>query len=75
MAADVDANFGPLRELTDHAAHLNGSDRPNLLSQPVYELMSGALVWRDETRHARSCGLGSSFHLGVLDLANAKRAA
>jgi hypothetical protein len=50
MAADDDANFDPYRTLAEHAAHLNGVRRPGWFSKPFYELMSGALVWRDERR-------------------------
>lgn len=44
------SNFGPLHVLTEHAAHLNGITVPDSTQPPFYELMSGALVWRDETR-------------------------
>ena len=35
--------------LRDHAGHLNSISRPKLFKRVFYELMSGALVWTDET--------------------------
>jgi hypothetical protein len=49
MPDDVD-NFDPIRTLEEYAGHLNGICRPRLLGAPYYEIMSGALVWTDETR-------------------------
>jgi hypothetical protein len=43
-------NFDPFRVLTAYAAHLNAIDAPSRSQPPFYELMSGAVVWRDETR-------------------------
>ena len=51
MSASVPSDHGkfdPFRVLTEHAEHLNGIRRPKLFSKPFYEIMSGALVWRDE---------------------------
>jgi hypothetical protein len=42
--------FDPFRVLSEHAAHLNGITAADRTQPPFYELMSGALVWRDETR-------------------------
>lgn len=35
--------------LRDHADHLNSISKPKLFKRVFYELMSGALVWTDET--------------------------
>jgi hypothetical protein len=43
-------NFDPLRVLTEHAGYLNAIAVPDRTEPPFYELMSGALVWPDETR-------------------------
>jgi hypothetical protein len=48
MADDWD-NFDPYRTLNQYSGHLNGiRSAGNQL--PFYELMSGGLVWEDETR-------------------------
>jgi hypothetical protein len=41
-------------QLTLHAAHLNAIDTPNPNAAPFYELMSGALIWSDETTRETS---------------------
>jgi hypothetical protein len=50
MVAREDSTIDPLRGLVENAAHLDSiCDRdPNM--EPFYDLMSGALVWPDETR-------------------------
>lgn len=40
----------PLSALREHAEHLNSIRRPKLFRKVFYELMSGGLVWTDETR-------------------------
>ena|ERR1700722_13233046 len=49
MTPRTDDSFDLYRELAAHAAHLNGINRPRLLGLPYYEIMSGALIWTDET--------------------------
>jgi hypothetical protein len=44
-----DAPFDPYCILTKHAAHLNTLQTPAPDAKVFYELMSGALVWSDET--------------------------
>jgi hypothetical protein len=41
--------FDPFRELTTHAQHLNSITQARPDAAPFYEMMSGALVWPDET--------------------------
>jgi hypothetical protein len=41
--------FDPVRTLTDHAEHLNGICTPAWWPRVFYELLSGALIWSDET--------------------------
>ena len=41
--------FDPIRTLTDHADLLNAVSVPDPRCEVFYEIMSGALVWRDET--------------------------
>ena len=44
--------FDPFSELTTHAGQLNGIRRRGLFGVPYYEMMSGAVIWTDETnRH------------------------
>jgi hypothetical protein len=43
-------DFEPFSVLAEWAAHLNAIAVPGRAEPPFYELMSGALVWRDETR-------------------------
>lgn len=43
-------SFEPIRiVLAEHADHLNRIHWPRPFGKPFYELMSGAVVWRDET--------------------------
>lgn len=42
--------FDPFRVLSEHAAHLKEITVADRTQAPFYELMSGALLWRDETR-------------------------
>jgi hypothetical protein len=44
-----DHSFDPFQILADHAEHLNAICSPALGSKNFYEMMSGALVWSDET--------------------------
>lgn len=39
----------PMSALREHAHHLNSIRRPRLFRKVFYELMSGGLVWTDET--------------------------
>ena len=48
--SDDDQTFDPHRELIDYAARLNAMSRPRLFARPFYDMMSGGLVWTDETR-------------------------
>ena len=48
MPAD-DAKYDGLYQLTTHAQHLNSIDTANPSATAKYELMSGALIWSDET--------------------------
>jgi hypothetical protein len=47
--SDDDRHFDPVRSLTDHAKHLNAICSPAWWPKVFYEIMSGALVWSDET--------------------------
>jgi hypothetical protein len=49
MTGDPD-NFDPYRTLDEYADHLNRIRWPRF-GLPFYDLMSGGLVWTDETRH------------------------
>jgi hypothetical protein len=48
MVDDLD-NYDPYRILAQYARHLNAIRWPRF-GRPFYDLMSGALVWPDETR-------------------------
>ncbi len=48
VSADNPA-FDPVQALTDYADHLNAICSPGWWPKVFYELMSGALVWSDET--------------------------
>ena len=41
--------FDPVQTLTDHAAHLNAICSPARRPKIFYDIMSGALIWSDET--------------------------
>jgi len=45
----MDLNSYMGERLARHAAHLNSLHRRRLFARPFYEIMSGALVWRDES--------------------------
>jgi hypothetical protein len=45
----MDLNSYMGERLARHAAHLNSLRRRRLFARPFYEIMSGALVWRDES--------------------------
>jgi hypothetical protein len=47
--SDQDDHCDPVRRLTDHAEHLNAICSPALSPKIAYEIMSGALIWSDET--------------------------
>jgi hypothetical protein len=49
--SDDDRSFDPLQTLADHAEHLNAVCSPACSPKVFYEIMSGALVWSDETNH------------------------
>jgi hypothetical protein len=49
--------FDPLMELAAHAAHLDGLNNADMSAKPFYDLMSGALVWRDETNNNTPTGV------------------
>ncbi|WP_145266389.1 hypothetical protein [Calycomorphotria hydatis] len=42
--------YDGLYQLTTHADHLNAINTPNPVATATYELMSGALIWSDETK-------------------------
>lgn len=44
-----DTKYDSLHQLTTHAQHLNSIDTADPDATPKYELMSGALIWSDET--------------------------
>jgi hypothetical protein len=44
-----DRKFEPFRALTDHAEQLNAIGSPAFSPKVFYEIMSGALIWSDET--------------------------
>lgn len=44
-----DAQYDSLRHLRTYAQHLNSINTANPFAAPYYELMSGALIWPDET--------------------------
>jgi hypothetical protein len=48
MTAD-DLRYDTLYQLTTHAQHLDAIDTPDPSATPSYELLSGALIWPDET--------------------------
>jgi hypothetical protein len=48
MSAE-DLRNDALYQLTTHAEHLNALDTPDPHAAPQYEIMSGALIWPDET--------------------------
>lgn len=47
---DENLHFDPVQTLTDHAEHLNAICTPAWWPNVLYEIMSGALIWSDETR-------------------------
>ncbi|HEY4262917.1 MAG TPA: hypothetical protein VGM98_22345 [Schlesneria sp.] len=47
---DDDRKYDALYQLTEHADHLNAICTPDPLATVTYEMMSGALIWSDETR-------------------------
>jgi hypothetical protein len=50
--SDDNRSFDPFQTLADHAEHLNAICSPAWRPKVDYELMSGSLVWSDETnRH------------------------
>jgi hypothetical protein len=44
-----DLKYDARYQLTAHAQHLNSIDTPDPTATPRYEIMSGALIWPDET--------------------------
>lgn len=46
---DDGEHFDPIRSLTDHAEHLNIICSPAWWPKVFYEIMSGAVIWSDET--------------------------
>jgi hypothetical protein len=49
MDSETDDRFDPRQLLLQHAGHLNSIRRPRWFAVPYYELMSGAIIWPDET--------------------------
>lgn len=49
FVSDDDRHFDPVQTLTDHAEHLNALCSSAWWPRIYYEIMSGALVWSDET--------------------------
>ena len=49
IVSDDDRHFDPVQTLTDHAEHLNAICSPAWWPKVFYEIMSGALIWSDET--------------------------
>jgi hypothetical protein len=47
--SDGGRNFDPVQALIQHAEHLNAICSPGWWRRASYEIMSGALVWSDET--------------------------
>lgn len=47
--SDDDRHFDPVQTLTEYAEHLNAICSPGWWPKVFYEIMSGALVWSDET--------------------------
>jgi hypothetical protein len=47
--SDNDRSFDPFQTLADHAAQLNALSSPGEGPKVSYEVMSGALIWSDET--------------------------
>jgi hypothetical protein len=48
--SDDDLIYDSLYQLTTHADHLNAIDTPDPGATVKYEILSGALIWSDETR-------------------------
>ena len=44
-----DTKYDSLHQLTTYAQHLNSIDAANPFATAKYEVMSGALIWSDET--------------------------
>ncbi len=49
VVSDDDRPFDPVQTLTDHAEQLNAICSPGWWPKVSYEIMSGALIWSDET--------------------------
>jgi hypothetical protein len=49
VVSDDDSCFDPVQMLTDHAEHLNAICSPASWPKVFYDIMSGALIWSDET--------------------------
>jgi hypothetical protein len=49
VVSDDDRHFDPVQTLTAHAAHLNAISSSGWWPKVFYEIMSGALIWSDET--------------------------
>ena len=47
--SDEDLKYGGLHQLTTLSDHLNSISTPDPAARVFYELMSGALIWSDET--------------------------
>jgi hypothetical protein len=45
----VDQKYDGLYQLRTHADHLNSIDTPDPAAKAFFEIMSGAIVWSDET--------------------------
>jgi hypothetical protein len=49
VVSDDNRHFDPVQTLTDHAEHLNAICSPAWWPKVFYEIMSGGLIWSDET--------------------------
>jgi hypothetical protein len=49
VVSDDNRYFDPVQTLTVYAEHLNAICSPRWLPKVFYEIMSGALIWSDET--------------------------
>jgi hypothetical protein len=50
IKAELREYSAPMAALRDYADHLNSIRRPKVFRKVFYELMSGGLVWTDETQ-------------------------
>jgi len=65
MNSSDDDYSDPITALREYAAHLNCIRKPKLFKKVFYELMSGGLVWTDETRPGTPWEVTNSLRLIV----------